>query len=111
MPSEHFYLNTLDWSISSRKCVWLVLLLPCFIKIPIFNANSVDPDQMPCSVASDLGLHCLPVLVLEVRHKWVTVFSVGVEMPPFLLLPLLKQNLHTFFNCLFKNLTYVYFFF
>ena len=21
--------------------------------------NSVDPDQMPCSVASDLGLHCL----------------------------------------------------
>ena len=23
-------------------------------------ANSVDPDQMPHSVASDLGLHCLP---------------------------------------------------
>ena len=22
-------------------------------------ANSVDPDQMPHSVASDLGLHCL----------------------------------------------------
>ena len=22
-------------------------------------ANSVYPDQMPCSVASDLGLHCL----------------------------------------------------
>ena len=22
-------------------------------------ANSVDPDQMPQSVASDLGLHCL----------------------------------------------------
>ena len=22
-------------------------------------ANSVDPDQMPCPVASDLGLHCL----------------------------------------------------
>ena len=23
-------------------------------------ANSVDPDQMPHSVASDLSLHCLP---------------------------------------------------
>ena len=22
-------------------------------------ANSVDPDQRPCSAASDLGLHCL----------------------------------------------------
>ena len=22
-------------------------------------ANSVDPDQMPCYVASDLGRHCL----------------------------------------------------
>ena len=22
-------------------------------------ANSVDPDQTPCSAASDLGLHCL----------------------------------------------------
>ena len=24
-------------------------------------ANSEDPDQMPCSVASDLGLHCLQI--------------------------------------------------
>ena len=23
------------------------LLLPCFIEIPVFNANSVDPDQTP----------------------------------------------------------------
>ena len=34
-------------------------LLPCFIEIPVFNTNSVDPDQMLHSVASDLGLHCL----------------------------------------------------
>ena len=26
-----------------------------------FNANSVDPDQMPHSAVSDLGLHCLPM--------------------------------------------------
>ena len=25
-----------------------------FVEIPELNANSVDPDQMPCSVASDL---------------------------------------------------------
>ena len=33
----------------------------CFIEIPVLNANSVDPDQMLHSVASDLGLHWLPV--------------------------------------------------
>ena len=26
------------------------LLLPCFIEIHVFNANSVDPDQMPGSI-------------------------------------------------------------
>ena len=29
-------------------------------------ANSGDPDQMPHSVASDLGLHCLPISLLGV---------------------------------------------
>ena len=29
-------------------------------------ANSGDPDQTPRSVASDLGLHCLPVTRLGV---------------------------------------------
>ena len=29
-------------------------------------ANSEDPDQMPHSVASDLGLHCLPITLLGV---------------------------------------------
>ena len=34
-------------------------------------ANSGDPDQMPCSAASDLGLHCLPVTLLRVsRQQW-----------------------------------------
>ena len=27
-------------------------------------ANSGDPDQMPHSVSSDLGLHCLPITLL-----------------------------------------------
>ena len=29
-------------------------------------ANYVDPDQMPHYVASDLGLYCLPVTLLQV---------------------------------------------
>ena len=33
-----------------------------FIQILIdHEANSGDPDQMPCYVAYDLGLHCLPM--------------------------------------------------
>ena len=35
-------------------------------------ANSGDPDQMPHSVASDLGLHCLLITLLWVsRLQWV----------------------------------------
>ena len=35
-------------------------------------ANSEDPDQMPLSAASDLGLHCLPVTCLGVSSlQWV----------------------------------------
>ena len=35
-------------------------------------ANSGDPDQTPRSVASDLGLHCLPITRLWVsRLNWV----------------------------------------
>ena len=35
-------------------------------------ANSDDPDQMPHSAASDLGLQCLPITPLGVsRLQWV----------------------------------------
>ena len=33
------------------------LLLPCFIEIPVVNANSADPDQRLHPAASELGLH------------------------------------------------------
>ena len=50
------------------------LLLPCFIEISVFNSNSVDPDQMPHSVAADLGLHNLPKSLLwDARHKWINL--------------------------------------
>ena len=37
-----------------------------YIEIPVLHvyANSVDPDQMPHTVASDLGLHCLLMSLL-----------------------------------------------
>ena len=35
-------------------------------------ANSGDPDQMPHSAASDLGLLCLPITLLRIsRLQWV----------------------------------------
>ena len=47
-------------------------LLPSFLEIPVFNANSVDFDQTPRSAASDLGLHCLLMSLLwDARLKWV----------------------------------------
>ena len=46
----------------------------CFIEIPKFKANSVDPDQTPRCAASDLSLHCLPVSFLcDARHEWVSL--------------------------------------
>ena len=49
----------------------LLLLLLCFIGIPVFNSNSVDPDQTSRYVVSDLGLLCLPITLLGVsRLKW-----------------------------------------
>ena len=37
-------------------------------------ANSGDPDQTPHSMASDLGLHCLPITLLRVsRLQWVNL--------------------------------------
>ena len=39
----------------------LLFLLLCFREIPVFNANSADPDQMSYSAVSHLDLHCLPI--------------------------------------------------
>ena len=69
-----FYHNSLDQSFSSnRTSVWFLLLL-CLIEIALVNANSVDPDQMPHSLASYLDLYCLTITILGVsRLKWVTL--------------------------------------
>ena len=47
------------------------------IEISVFNANSVDPDKMPHSVVSDLGLYCFPFTLSGVfRLKWVKQFEI-----------------------------------
>ena len=74
MPSGLFYLNSLDQSIFSLRVVWSVLIITMFFEMPIVNANNVDPDQTPRSVASDLGLRCLPMSHLwDAMHKWVNI--------------------------------------
>ena len=43
-----------------------------FIRIPVFNANSIQPDLTPRYAASEQGLYCLPVSLLrDARHKRV----------------------------------------
>ena len=45
-------------------------------------ANSGDPDRMPCSAASDLGLHCLPFTRLEVyRLQWARLILKMTRKP------------------------------
>ena len=42
--------------------------------MPVSNANSLDPEQMLCSTASVLGLHCLQMSLLwDASHKGVRV--------------------------------------
>ena len=60
----HYYM--LDDTLCQFRDVKSILLLK------ILLVNSADPDQMPHHVASDLGLHCLPMALLWVsRLKWV----------------------------------------
>ena len=35
--------------------------------MPIFSAHSVDPDQVPSSAASELGLQCFPIIFCGVE--------------------------------------------
>ena len=48
-------------------------------------AYSEDPDQMPCSVVSDLGLHCLQIVQLlgvSSFHLVKGIFSERKEFAP-----------------------------
>ena len=41
--------------------MYFVAFILFLIEDPITVANNEDPDQTPHYVASDLGLHCLPL--------------------------------------------------
>ena len=56
----------LDESICHFMGVGSTLSLLFYFLGKILLANSEDPDQSPQNVASDLGLHCLPMTLLQV---------------------------------------------
>ena len=62
MPNGLSYFKFLD-----RFFPRLILLSPYFTDIPVFNANSIDPDQTP---PSDLGLYVLLLMFLlwDAKH-------------------------------------------
>ena len=51
----------LDESLCLFRGIMSILSLLFYFWWKILLANNVDPDQTPHYVASDLGLHCLPV--------------------------------------------------
>ena len=52
-------------------------------------ANSRDPDQMPHSVVSDLGLHCWPVTFLGISGlQWVNILVVLFGITSLKVIPL-----------------------
>ena len=51
-------------------------------ELPVIQANSADPDKTPRSVASDLGLHCVPMSqsTLFPLHSDVTATRISVTI-------------------------------
>ena len=58
-----FQFYMLDVSVYLLRGGRSILLLLLYFSWKILLANTVDPDQMPHYVASDLGLHCLPSIL------------------------------------------------
>ena len=56
-----FHCYMLDEFICHFRSVGSVVLFLFYLLWKILLAKDVDPDQMPHYVASDLGLHCLPM--------------------------------------------------
>ena len=63
-----FRCDLLDESICHFRGVGCILLLLFYFWWKILLANNVDPDQMPHYVASDQGLRCLPMMLLDISR-------------------------------------------
>ena len=76
------YHNSMDRSIPYIRSIRLVFIITLFYIFSICNANSVEPNQMPQNVASDLGLCCLPMSLLWdawiKRVKLFTIFNIHI---------------------------------
>ena len=72
-------------------------------------ANSREPDQMPHSAASDLGLHCLPITLLGVyRLHWVKADNSGTcDIHAVYIAPDKKRYSHNIFSYFCKKAYYL----
>ena len=53
-----------------------IIYITILYRNSIFNANSVQPDQRLQNAVSDLGLHCLPMILLGISLlNWVRIVS------------------------------------
>ena len=69
-----FKLNGIFHSYQLDKSIYWEVFFSIFIRISIDYSKSRRgyPDPTPCSAASDLGLHCLPMSIKqEAWRKWV----------------------------------------
>ena len=67
----HYILEEFNFN---YRYVWLCDLGISYRKKAKLFSNSGDPDQRPCSAASDLGLHCLQIIHLGVsRLQWANI--------------------------------------
>ena len=64
-----FHCYMLDKFIPHFRDVRSILLLLFYFLWKILLANTVDPDQMPPYVASDLGLQCLPMTFYDFQVR------------------------------------------
>ena len=82
MPNGLFYLHSSDRSISTIKHVWFVFVMTMFYRNSyVFNANSVDPDQMPHSLIWVYTVCSCPFL-WDARLKWVIFGMTLLEIKP-----------------------------
>ena len=95
------YPKYLDTSTPYHTCseIWTrTIYYPTLcVKIAEWGANSVDPDEMPHSVASHLGLHCLLWSVCPNtygkygRHNIIYTIKCRLELSPELCWALIGQ--------------------
>ena len=68
ITSRFFHYHVLDESICHYRAVLSILSVLFYFRREILLANTVYPDQTPHDVMSNLGLHYLPMALLQVSR-------------------------------------------